>query len=163
MKKILLAALLFASVAGYAQDNPEKEHEKEKVPAAKGVVYGQVSEEKNVVPVDELKNKLVDNKFEGQVKGKVVEVCQAEGCWIRIERADGTAMLVRAKDHAFLMPSNIVGKTVLIEGSAVVKEVSEAQRRHYAEDSGKSKEEIEKIKGPETDVQFAAKGVKVLD
>jgi len=36
-------------------------------------------------------------------------------------------------------------------------------RKHYAEDAGKSKEEIAKIKGAEKDVQFSAKGVKVLD
>jgi hypothetical protein len=36
-------------------------------------------------------------------------------------------------------------------------------RKHYAEDAGKSKEEIAKIKGAEKDIQFAAKGVKVLD
>jgi len=159
MKKILFAALLFVTVAANAQDTPEKE----KVQAAKGVVYGKVSDEKNVVPVDQLKTKLVDDKFEGQVRGKVVEVCQAEGCWIRIERADGTSMMVRSKDHAFLMPANIVGRTVVIEGNAVIKEVSEEMRKHYAEDAGKSKEEIAKIKGTEKDVQFAAKGVKVID
>ena len=159
MKKILFAAILFTAFTANAQET----HDKEKVQAAKGVVYGKVSDEKEVVQVDELKNKLVDEKFEGQVKGKVVEVCQAEGCWIRIQRADGTSMMVRAKDHAFLMPANIVGKTVVIEGSAVIKEVSEEMRKHYAEDAGKSKEEIAKIKGSEKDVQFAAKGVKVVD
>lgn len=159
MKKILFAAFLFCAIAAQAQDTPDKE----KVQAAKGVVYGKVSEEKNVVAVDELKSKLVDNKFEGQVQGKVVEVCQAEGCWIRIQRKDGSSMMVRAKDHAFLMPANIVGRNVVIEGSAVIKEITEEQRRHYAEDAGKSKEEIAAIKGSEKDVQFAAKGVKVLD
>ena len=159
MKKILFVAFLFAAIATNAQETPEKE----KIQAAKGVVYGKVSEEKNIVPVDELKTKLVDNKFEGQVKGKVVEVCQAEGCWIKIQRADGSSMMVRSKDHAFLMPANIVGRSVVIEGTAVVKEVSEDMRKHYAEDAGKSKEEIAKIKGSEKDVQFSAQGVKVLD
>ena len=159
MKKMLFAAILFMAVTVNAQETPDKE----KVQAAKGVVYGKVSEEKNIVPVDQLKNKLVDEKFEGQVQGKVVEVCQAEGCWIKIQRADGSSMMVRAKDHAFLMPANIVGKTVVIEGTAVIKEVSEEMRKHYAEDAGKSKEEIAKIKGAEKDVQFAAKGVKVID
>jgi len=159
MKKMILAACLLVAGASYAQET----HDKEKVQAAKGVVYGKVSEDEKPVVVDDLKTKLVNDQFEGQVKGKVAEVCQAEGCWIRMQRADGTTMMVRAKDHAFLMPANIVGKTVMIEGAAVVKEVSEAQRRHYAEDAGKSKAEIEKIKGAEKDVQFAAKGVKVLD
>lgn len=137
--------------------------DKEKTQAAKGVVYGEVAESKNTVSPDDISTKLVDNKFEGQVKGKVVEVCKAEGCWIRLQKADGSSMMVRAKDHAFLMPENIVGKTVLVDGSAMVKEVSEEMRKHYAEDAGKSKAEIAKIKGPDKDVQFSARGVKVLD
>jgi hypothetical protein len=156
MKKILLSSLLLVTLAVYGQD-------KEKVQAAKGVVYGQVADEQSAVAVDELKGKLVDDQFEGQVKGKVVEVCKAEGCWIRLQKNDGSSMLVRAKDHAFLMPENIVGKFVLVQGNASVKEVSEEMRKHYAEDAGKPKEEIAKIKGAEKEVQFAAKGVKVLD
>jgi hypothetical protein len=156
MKKIFFAFLILAGIGASAQD-------KEKTPAAKGVVYGVVSDEKTVVTPDEIKGKLVNDQFEGQVKGKVVEVCKAEGCWIKLQRADGSSMMVRAKDHAFLMPENIVGKTVLIEGNATVKEVSEDMRKHYAEDAGKSKKEIAKIKGSEKDVQFAARGVKVLD
>ena len=155
----MFSALALFTIAAGAQEM----HEKEKTQAAKGVVYGTVAEEKNVVSADDLKSKLVNDKFEGQVKGKVIEVCKAEGCWIKLQRADGTSMMVRAKDHAFLMPENIVGKTVLVEGHATVKEVSEDMRKHYAEDAGKSKEEIAKIKGAEKDVQFAAKGVKILD
>jgi hypothetical protein len=156
MKKIILLSCIAFAFLANAQN-------KEKLPAAKGVVYGQVSEEKSPLNIDELENRLVDNVFTGQVKGKVVEVCKAEGCWIRLLKADGTTMMVRAKDHGFLMPENIVGKTVLVEGNAMVKETSEDMRKHFAEDAGKSKEEIAKIKGSEKSVEFAAKGVKVLD
>jgi hypothetical protein len=156
MKKIFFFILLFTGITAFSQD-------KEKTPAVKGVVYGVVSEEKNVISPDEIKSRLVSDQFEGQVKAKVTEVCKAEGCWIKVQRKDGSSMMVRAKDHAFLMPENIVGKTVLIEGNATVKEVSEEMRKHYAEDAGKSKKEIAKIKGSEKDVQFSAKGVKVLD
>jgi hypothetical protein len=156
MKQISLSLLLFLALGAAAQT-------KEKTPAAKGVVYGVVANEKLPATPDELPAKLVNNQYEGQLKAKVVEVCKAEGCWIKVQKKDGTAMLVRAQDHAFLMPENIVGKTVLIDGSATVKETSEEMRRHYAEDAGKSKEEIAKIKGAEKDIQFSAKGVKVLD
>ncbi len=156
MKKLLFSSLLFIALGACAQT-------KEKTPATKGVVYGVVADEKVPVAPDELAGKLVDNKYEGQLKAKVVEVCKAEGCWIKVQRKDGTAMMVRAKDHAFLMPENIVGKTVLIDGNATVKETTEEMRRHYAEDAGKSKEEIAKIKGSEKDIQFSARGVKVLD
>jgi len=156
MKYAIFVSLLVLTLSANAQ-------EKEKIQASKGVVYGQVSEEKSAVTVDELPTKLVDDTFTGQIKGKVAEVCKAEGCWIRVQKNDGSTMMVRAKDHAFLMPENIVGKTVLIEGNATVKETSEQMRKHYAEDAGKSKEEIAKIKGSEKNVEFAAKGVKVLD
>jgi hypothetical protein len=156
MRKFFLSVLIVLTLSSTAQD-------KEKTPAAKGVIYGQVSEEKSAITVDDLTSKLVDNSFSGQIKGKVVEVCKAEGCWIRLKKAEGTTMMVRVKDQAFLMPENIVGKTVLVEGSAEVKETSEEMRKHYAEDAGKPKEEIAKIKGPEKSVEFAAKGVKVLD
>jgi len=156
MKYLLLMLLAVLSLQVRAQD-------KEKVQAAKGVVYGTVSEENSAVSPDEISSKLVNDQYTGQIKGKVVEVCMAEGCWIRLQKKDGTSMMVRSKDHAFLMPENIVGKTVLVEGSATVKEVSETMRKHYAEDAGKSKAEIAKIKGAEKDVQFSAKGVKVLD
>src|SRR4051812_956315 len=156
MKKLFFSALILIAVSANAQD-------KEKTQAAPGVVYGVVSKVEAPVPVDELQSNLSNDKFDGQVKGKVVEVCKAEGCWIRLQRADGSSMMVRSKDHAFLMPENIVGKTVIIEGSATVKEVTEEMRKHYAEDAGKSKQEIAKIKGSEKDIQFAAKGVKVLD
>ena len=156
MRKIFFSALILIAFGAQAQD-------KEKTQAAKGVVYGVVAEENSPVSPDEIKDKLVDDVFQGQVKGKVAEVCKAEGCWIRLEKADGSNMMVRVKNHAFLMPENIVGKTVLVEGTAVVKTETEEMRKHYAEDAGKSKEEIAKIKGAKKDVQFSATGVKVLD
>ncbi|MFN2458851.1 MAG: DUF4920 domain-containing protein [Chitinophagaceae bacterium] len=72
-------------------------------------------------------------------------------------------MKVKSKDHAFFMPQDLVGRTVVVEGTASVKEVSEEKRKHFAEDAGKTKEEIKKIKGSEKEVQFIAKGVQVLD
>jgi hypothetical protein len=156
MKKVLFSSLLFLALGATAQT-------KEKQPAAKGVTYGVVTEEGSPATPEDLAARLVNNQYEGQLKAKVVDVCKAEGCWLKVQRKDGTAMMVRARDHAFLLPENIVGKTVLIEGSATVKETSEEMRKHYAEDAGKSKEEIAKIKGAEKDIQFSAKGVKVLD
>lgn len=156
MKKAFFFCLLFVTLGAFAQS-------KEKTPAAKGVIYGMVAEEGSPVAPEEIAAKLVNDQFNGQVKAKVAEVCRAEGCWIKVERKDGTKMMVRVKDHAFLLPENIVGKMVLIDGSATVKETTEEMRKHYAEDAGKSKEEIAKIKGSEKDIQFSAKGVKVLD
>ena len=156
MKKIIFSAILFIALGANAQED------KEKTQAAKGVVYGSVSAEKAPVNPDEIINKLVDNKFEGQIKGKVAEVCKAEGCWIRLQKADGTTLMVKAKDHSFVMPENIVGKTVLVEGNATVKEISEDLRKHYDEDAGKSKEEIAKIKVADLTAKDEAAAIRTI-
>jgi hypothetical protein len=153
MKKLFFSVLILSGLAVQAQN-------KEMTPATPGVTYGVVDPKNSPIPVEELP---IDDSFKGQIKGKVVEVCKAEGCWIKVQRYNSTPVMVKVKDHAFLMPESIVGKTVIIEGSAAVKEVSEEMRKHYAEDAGKSKKEIAKIKGSEKDVQFSATGVKVIE
>jgi hypothetical protein len=60
------------------------------------------------------------------------------------------------------MPKDIVGRTVVVEGKAELKETSVEMLKHYAEDAGKSKEEIEKIKDPKKEVIMMIKGVKVV-
>lgn len=156
MKKCFLGtALVFMSVLALGQ---------EITPAAKGVNYGEPVTAKDVVNAATME-KMVQEKgaFEGKVTGKVTEVCQEKGCWMRVEKAGGETMLVRFKDYGFFMPKDLVGHTVVLEGEAKIKEVSVAQQKHYAEDAGKSKAEIEKITQPKKEVQFIAKGVLVVD
>ena len=155
MKKILFVIVVFVfSLNINAQDAPS---------AQPGVVYGEVSEKGTAVSANELESKMVDNKYEGKVKGKVVEVCKAMGCWAKLQKDDGSTIMIKVKDHEFAMPLDIVGKVVLAEGSAVVKETSVNMQKHYAEDAGKSREEIDKIKDPKKEVTMTVKGVKVVE
>lgn len=154
MKKILIAAAaLVLSFNINAQDEAT---------AKPGTVFGAVSEKGTVVTANELETKMVDNKFDGKVKGKVVEVCKAMGCWAKIQKEDGSTIMIKVKDHEFAMPLDIVGKVVVAEGSAEVKETSVNMLKHYAEDAGKSKEEVDKIKEPKKEVLMTIKGVKVI-
>jgi len=134
----------------------------EPVPAAKGVTYGAGAIQEGAIPVNELNGVLKDNKYTGKITGRVVEVCQEKGCWMKIEKADGERMMVKFKDYGFFMPKNIQGKDVVLDGEAVEKEVSVKQLQHYAKDAGKSDEEIKKIKEPKKELQFIAKGVLVI-
>jgi Domain of unknown function (DUF4920) len=130
--------------------------------ANKGVVYGAGTTPENSISVNELDKKLQDNKYTGKITGKVKEVCQEKGCWMKIEKDNGETVMVKFKDYAYFMPKNIVGKNVVLDGEATVKEISVKQQRHYAEDAGKSKEEIAKITQPKKEMIFVAKGVLVL-
>jgi disulfide oxidoreductase YuzD len=155
MKKVLsLAAAILIVVAVNAQDAE---------PAKPGVVYGTLSEKGIPVNVNVLESKFTDNKYEGKVQGKVVEVCKAMGCWAKLQREDGSTIMIKVKDHEFAMPLDIVGKTVVAEGKAELKETSVNMLKHYAEDAGKSKEEVEKIKEPKKEVLMVVKGVKVVE
>lgn len=158
MKKFFFSALVLFSLAASAQEASEIK------PAAKGVIYGiEVSEKGEAISPNDIQKNMANNVFEGKITGKVKEVCKTMGCWIKLEKADGGSLMVKSKEHSFFMPENLVGKTVVIEGTAAIKEVSEEKRKHYAEDAGKSKQEIKKIKGSEKEVEFVASGVKVLD
>lgn len=95
-------------------------------------------------------------RLEGEIEG----VCQAKGCWLTLKDGD-QSVRVKFKDYAFFVPLDVAGRTVAVEGKAEVKIVTEAMRRHYAIDAGKSKEEVEKIKGDETTVIFMADAVRV--
>jgi len=69
---------------------------------------------------------------------------------------------VRFKDYGFFVPKDISGKDVIVEGKAYSTEVSVEELRHYAEDAGKSKEEIMAITEPEQTYAFLATGVRVI-
>ncbi len=155
MKKLFFLCAGFLAALSVTAQEP--------APAVPGAVYGSVSAlDKAIVNVNDLEKKIGTKKYEGQVQGKVVEVCQAMGCWAKLQKDDGTTVMIKVVDHQFAMPMDIVGKTIVAEGEATKKETSVKQLKHYAEDAGKSKEEIEKITEPKKEVLMMIKGVKVV-
>jgi Domain of unknown function (DUF4920) len=134
----------------------------EPVSATKGVTYGAGTTAEGFIPVADIEKKMENDKFTGKVSGKVVEVCQEKGCWMKVEKSNGETMMVKFKDYKYFMPKDIVGKEVVLDGDASIKEVPVKQLQHYAKDAGKSEEEIKKIKEPKKELQFVAKGVLVL-
>ena len=133
-------------------------------PAAKGVIYGVKTTAANAVEVNVMEEKLVTlPSFTGKVKGTVKEVCLEKGCWMKLEQTDGDGIMIRFKNYKFFMPKNIAGKDVVLDGIAKITTTSVEMLKHYAEDAGKSKEEIEKITEPKKGIEFIAKGVLVLN
>ena len=132
-------------------------------PSNKGMTFGVATTDKGAVNANELSSVLDPKESkEIKVKGKVVEVCKAEGCWLRMETAGGETMMIRMKDHKFFVPVSMQGKTIVADGTATLKETSVEMLKHYAEDAGKSKEEIATIKEPKKEIVLQAKGILVL-
>lgn len=96
-----------------------------------------------------------------KVMAKVEEVCQSKGCWMRLNLDDDKEIMVKFKDYGFFMPKNIAGMEVIVNGKAFVNEMPVEELRHYAEDAGKSTEEIAAITEPKRTYSFEADGVLI--
>lgn len=80
---------------------------------------------------------------------------------MKVPISETEEMLVRFKDYGFFVPMDSEGKEIVMEGKVKKEIIPVAQLRHYAEDAGKSKEEIEKITEDEVKISFMATGVVI--
>ena len=102
------------------------------------------------------------DSINSKIIAEVHEVCQEKGCWMRLNLDDDNEVMVKFKDYGFFVPKDIIGKKVIVNGQAFVEEVSVDEQRHYAEDAGKSVEEIASITVPKRTYSFEADGVLVV-
>lgn len=141
-------------------------HAQQKItPAKAGVTYGKTVNKENAISVKTLENSFKkDSTFSGKIEGEVVDVCKKKGCFITLKREGGQEpIMVRFTDYAYFVPADIIGKTVVVEGKAKVKETSVEWQKHYAEDKGKSAAEIAKITKPKKDISVVADGILVVN
>jgi hypothetical protein len=124
--------------------------------------YGDVVKESDVVSTAMLVQKVeASGTFTGKVSGKINEVCTNKGCWFAMELPNGSSMRVTFKDYGFFIPTNSQGFLITIEGVATLSETDVETLRHYAEDQGKSKEEVAAITLPKKEITFEASGVLI--
>jgi hypothetical protein len=151
MKKLLLPFFLLALV--YSCSN-------ETAPKATAQYFGDSITPDGAIPVAQIVSKMAGtDSMPLKVEGKIQAVCQTKGCWMELDLGNQKSMRVKFKDYGFFVPKDCSGKNVVLDGFARVDTTSVAELRHYAEDDGKSKEEIEKITAPEIELNFEARGV----
>lgn len=136
------------------------------LPSGAGKDFGDPMSAETIVPTDLATVLAAPEKFEGKnlrIVGRVAEVCQPKGCWIQL--ADDADRRLQVKFtcpiDGRLIPLEAVGKPVMVEGQLKIKMLDEAEARHYAEDAGKPKSEIEKIKGPQKQVSLASPSARL--
>lgn len=164
---IIIVALIFISCKNEAkQTEAVAQVESEVIAQDQDVKYASFG--KKITASDALTAKRMAVHYESMSVGdtidskmiaKVDEVCQAKGCWMKLDLPNGEQVMVKFKDYGFFMPKDISGKEVIINGKAYVSEVSVDEQRHYAEDGGATAEEIAKITEPKKTLSFLADGV----
>ncbi|MDH5828366.1 DUF4920 domain-containing protein [Sphingobacterium sp. SG20118] len=117
-KIILLAALAFGISL------PSEAQQKEITPAQIGVQYGKKVDKAGAITVEKLEKSLEKSpKFTGKVSGKVVQVCTKKGCFLTLQRTgEKDPLMVRFTDYSYFVPADLIGKNVVLDGYAKVKE-----------------------------------------
>lgn len=169
MKNLLI--LLILSIFVSCEPNNKKDNEKADTPleTAKQEVpyasFGAQIDKKDAYTAERL-NELylgmeVGDTVDVKFASKINSVCKKKGCWMKLELAEDKETMVRFKDYGFFVPKNSEGRDVVVEGFAFLDETSVDDLKHYAEDEGKSKEEIDAITEPKITYSFTATGVLV--
>ena len=97
-----------------------------------------------------------------KMSGKISEVCSKKGCWMKLDMGNEQIVRVTFKDYGFFMPLDASGNTI-VNGKAFVSETSVSDLKHFAEDAGKTPEEIAAITSPQKTFGFVADGVLIED
>lgn len=165
MKKIFLAVAVSLAVISCKQE--AKEEVKTEVEVADASQYesfgAEISPEGAISPEEMLKkydSMAVGDSVEIAFKGKVNSVCQAKGCWMKLDLGQPEKeSFVKFKDYKFFVPMDAAEADAVIKGWAYKSETSVDELKHYAKDAGKSEEEIAAITAPKTEYTFMADGV----
>lgn len=146
IKLLLSFFILFLSISSFAQS-----------------YYGEKlnpQEEEQAISVNTLEANSIGNDESVVLKGTILKTCAVKGCWMTLDMENGQTMMVKFKDYGFFVPTEgVSGKEAIIKGFAKKEVVSVEDLRHYAEDAGKSEEEINAITEPEETYTFVASGV----
>ncbi len=127
--------------------------------------YGTVITDEGRMNPEELKMALAEkDTVDCTFSGVIQETCAMKGCWMTMDAGMGEDMRVTFKDYGFFVPKEgQSGREAVLKGKAY-KSVTEVDMlRHYAEDAGKSKEEVMAITEPEVAISFEAEGVLIYE
>lgn len=153
MKKVIaLLSFVVVTAMAIAQKNSEPQSFGEKITAENAVEASKIPEL--------LKDK---EQVQAKVTGTIASVCQKKGCWVKMDIGNGETMMIRFKDYGFFLPKDCAGKKIVMNGLATYDVTSVEELRHYAQDAGKPKEEIEKITESEKSLSFEADGVLLYE
>jgi len=157
MKKLILITVISTLLIAC-----KTEHKKE----ISYLNFGKEITNKNIISDDQVfetyKNLKVGDTLNIKFSANVNEVCQVKGCWMLLD-IGGEEAMVKFKDYGFFMPKNIINKEVIVNGKAFISQISVDEQRHYAEDAGKSDDEIAKIIEVKKTLSLEADGVLLIE
>ena len=146
MKKLLII-LILAPLFSFSQNQS---------------LFGEKFKVKEIIDLNDKKDIFnIDKNI--QIEGKIKSTCKMKGCWMELDVAEKT-IFVRFKNYGFFVPKEgAEGKTAILNGKLSIDTLSVAELRHYAQDAGKSKQEMSSIEKQEITMSFLAEGVIIMN
>jgi hypothetical protein len=167
MKKVILGLFTIAFLVGCKEQNQEETPaiNEEQVQEMVYMDYGATFSKEGAIDAAELgsmyKTMKVGDTAVVKVKGTIADVCTKMGCWMKLPVGENATATVKFKDYGFFIPRNGKGKDVVLNGIAYVSVTPVDELRHYAEDAGKTADEVAAITEDEVTLSFLADGVLV--
>lgn len=162
MKKIVVIAALSVALVSCNKKEETVVKSETKLTYAS---FGDKITDENSITKDEMlakyKSLKAGDTLNVKVATKINEICQNKGCWMTLDLGKEEKAFVKFKGYSFFVPMNAQKRESVVEGKAFVEETSVAELKHYAEDEGKSADEIAKITEPKTEYKFLANGVLI--
>lgn len=161
MKKLLFVGTFAALLASCSTESHDAETEEGAV-VEMGESYGEFEvNPEEAITVEAMLADFADKNDSTAytIEADLNEICSKMGCWVNIEKPDGETFMVRFKDHFTIPTETEVGTGAYLHGVAFNDTVSVDWLQHFAEDAGKSQEEIDAITEPKITLGFIADGI----
>lgn len=162
-------SICFIAVSCQKQQNEEKtpEEQTEEVQIIDGYqAFGEAdfdykAADSKEEALDNFENLSVGDSTRMIFASTIDQVCQKKGCWMMLGLDADTQARITFKDYGFFVPLDSSGDEVIVSGWAHKSERPVDELKHFAEDAGKSQEEIDAITEPEVKYTFVAEGVLI--
>ncbi len=164
MKRIMIALIGLLCIGSRAQSTPvEDPFGNVEYPASFGnqISPGEAMEASEMAAA--YQQMAPNDTLEMKFRGKIKEVCQVKGCWMKMVLTDGSEVMVRFRDYGFFVPSDISGREAILSGSAFTEMISIEDQRHYAQDAGMTPAQVAAIREPLKTYSIVADGVIIGD
>lgn len=165
MKKLLILAAFTTILIGCKKQNDTTEST-----VVNAITYSNFGD--NITKDNTIAQKEMLEKFQNlkegdtipiKFKSTIVDVCQKKGCWMNMDLASDKNAFVRFTDYGFFVPLDAAKQEGIVEGRAFLSVVSINELKHYAQDAGKTQEEIDAITEPKITYAIQADGVLIQD
>lgn len=177
MKKLLLLPILLMFLACGQQNSTEEKKdpieqstespsEEKELSILTDDQFGESFQNKEIKKAEDMLKIYQDlslgDTLQVQFQSQVQSVCAKKGCWMTLDLPEDMNVHVTFKDYGFFVPKDSKGEEMVVEGRAFIEETDVETLKHYAEDAGKSEEDIAAITSPEMNYRFIAEGAKAV-